>query len=376
MNTEIVVIPDGTTGIGPMILDANLFRWMEKKDPDFPGEYSLCQYSHIGKLVIPASVDIPHDDRYSPFASYKQRGFVWNYPTEWKAVRIDSIENHSPHLVVEDGVLYSADKSRLIYCFEQKTSFVVPQSVTTIEPFAFCMQENLKRIVLHNDITSICDAAFMACRALKEVVIPKYIKEISCDCFDGCTSLIKVVLPDGLERIGYCAFRQCKSLKHIDLPDTLKEIDSFEGCSSLREIEIPAGVEVIRGFMFCDSLRKVILHKGVRLISSYAFRNCDNLKEINFPEGLERIGARAFYPASLRHLVFPSTLKEIESEAFYHNKRLRSVEFKSVVENIDLAAFACCPLLFRKFISKPKDMDIADNVFVEDPGLDKYGFWD
>lgn len=160
--------------------------------------------------------------------------------------------------------------------------------MTTIEPFAFCMQESLKKIVLHNGITSICGAAFMACSALKEVVIPKYIKEISCDCFDGCTSLMKVVLPDGLERIG----------------------------------------------------------------------------------------ARAFYPASLSRVVFPASLNEIESEAFYHNKRLRSIEFKSKVENIDLAAFACCPLLFRNFITKPEDMDIADNVFVEDPGLDKYGFWD
>lgn len=376
MNTEIVVIPDGTTGIGPMILDANLFRWMEKKDPDFPGEYSLCQYSHIGKLVIPASVDIPHDDRYSPFASYKQRGFVWNYPTEWKAVRIDSIENHSPHLVVEDGVLYSADKSRLIYCFEQKTSFVVPQTVSVIEPFALCGQKRLKQIVMHDGIASVCDAAFMACSKLQEVEIPKYIKEIPCDCFDGCTSLKKVVLPNGLECIRNCAFRQCKSLKQIDLPDTLKEVNSFEGCSSLREIEIPAGVEEISGFLFCDSLRKVVLHEGVRRIGSYAFRYCNHLKEINFPEGLECIGARAFYPASLSRLLFPASLKKIESEAFYHNNRLRSIEFKSKVENIDLAAFACCPFLFKGGISKPEDMNFADNVFVEDPGLDKYGFWD
>ena len=118
MKTETVVIPDGTTSVAPMLLDSNLYRWMEKKETVFPSEFSLCQYSHIGKLVIPGSVDIPHNDRYSPFASYWQRGFVWNHPTEWKAVRIDHIENHSPYLVIEDGVLYSDGKSRLIYCFE------------------------------------------------------------------------------------------------------------------------------------------------------------------------------------------------------------------------------------------------------------------
>ena len=84
MKTYIVVLLDGTTSIAPMVLDANLFKWMEKKEPESPNEFSLSQYSRIGKLVIPSSVDISHNDRYSPFASYRQRGFVWNHPTEWK----------------------------------------------------------------------------------------------------------------------------------------------------------------------------------------------------------------------------------------------------------------------------------------------------
>ena len=375
---ERVVIPKSVTRMAPMMLDPNNRTWRKKKNENIPEEFPLYQYGRIGTLVIPASIEILHDDRYSPFASYKQRGFVWNHPTEWQKIHIRKIKNDSPHLLVEEGVLYSADKSRLIYCFEEKSSFVVPQSVTTIEPYAFCLQKGLKEVVLHDGITTIGDAAFMACSALKEVVIPKQIKKIPDDCFDGCTSLCEVTLPDGLECIGYCAFRQCKSLKAIQLPAGLKYVRGFEGCSALREIVIPASIERIESFsfMFCDSLHKVVLHKGVKRIDGYAFRYCDNLKEINFPEGLEYIGDRAFYPASLSRLSFPASLQEIGSEAFYHNGKLHFVEFKSNVAKIGQAAFACCPLLFEKFIRKPDDMEIKDDVFIQDTTFDKFCFWD
>lgn len=371
-----IVIPKGITRIAPMMPDPNCRTWRRKKNDNLPEEFPLYQYGRIGTLVIPASIDIPHDDRYSPFASYKQRAFVWNHPTEWQKIHIRKIKNNSPHLSVEDGVLYSADKSRLIYCFEEKTSFVVPQSVTTIEPYAFCLQKGLKKLVLHDGITSIGDAAFMACSALEEVVIPKQIKKIPSDCFDGCTSLFKVILPDELECIGYCAFRQCRALKEIQLPQKLKYVRGFEGCSALKEIEIPASVENVEDFMFCTSLRRVVLHEGVKRINDYAFRYCENLEEINFPKGLTYIGPRAFYPASLERLVFPTSLQEIGSEAFYYNSKLRYLEFSSNVGKIGQAAFACCHQSLVKNICKPDGMHIDKNVFIQDTSLDKFCFWD
>lgn len=369
-----VIIPQGTQRLAPMLLDSNMRRGKEKSDSH--EEFPLYQYRRIGTLVIPESLDIPHSDGKSPFASYKQRGFVWNHPTEWEKIRISSIKNNSPHLTINDGVLYSADKTRLIYCFEEKSSFAVPSTVTTIEPYAFCLQKKLQRIELHDGITSIGDAAFMACQSLIEISIPKQIKRISRDTFDGCTSLCNVSLPDGLEVIDIAAFRQCKSLKEIRLPDSLRVVRGFEGCSALREIEIPSGVEHISDFLFCRGLRKVILHEGVKSIDDYAFRYCDNLSEINLPDGLEHIGVRAFYSSSISKLDFPATLKKIGSEAFYYNEKLHSINFKSNVAKIDQAAFACCPLLLKARIRKPKEMKIKDNVFIQDTTYDKFYFWD
>lgn len=371
---ESVVIDEGFTHIAPMLLDLDGSK-KDNGDKTFKEEFPLYKYDRIDTLIIPSSIDIPHSEMNSVFADMEQRDSVSNWPTKCKRIHISKIENHSPNLLVEDGVLYSMDKSRLIYCFEDKSSFVVPQSVTTIEPFAFCLQKKLEKIVLHDGIASIGTSAFLACSSLKDIVIPKKIKRITWGCFDGCTSLCNVLLPEGLESISHYAFGRCKSLQEIKLPSTLKEIDGFEGCSSLKEIEIPSGVERIDGFMFCESLKKVVLNQGVKSIADYAFRFCNSLSKINFPDGLKNIGPRAFYPSSLKRLSFPTSLREIGSEAFYHNNKLIYVKFRSNV-NIDQAAFACCPLLFRQCVHKPVTMQIKDNVFIYDSGLDKFGFWD
>ena len=374
MYVEQVIIPEGVQQLAPMI-----FETERRKDENQAAEYPLYKHDRIGTLVFPGSLDIPQDDCLSPFASYVQRAFVWNGPTKCQKIRITHIDNHSPNFVIEDGVLYSSDRTRLIYCFVEKSSFVVPKSVTIIGPFAFCLQKSLRMIYLHDGITTICTAAFMACRSLTQIVIPKQVKNINCDTFDGCTSLCNVTIPDGAESIEHNAFRGCRSLSQITLPNSLKTIYGFEGCSSLREIDIPAGVENISGFMFCDSLRKVTLHRGVKRIDGYAFRYCGSLSEINFPEGLEEIGDRAFMPSydgtnGLTKIVFPSTLRKIGVEAFYYNCKLRSVEFHSNIKEMGEAAFARCSSL--EVIDKPNEMKINDNVFIQDKGLDKWGFWD
>lgn len=328
-------------------------------------------YDNIGVLHIPKSLQIETLFE-SPFASYEQRPFVCARPTVCFKVQISEINNQSDYITLKDGVLYSKDMSRLIFCWQEKEHFTVPQSVRAIEPFAFCLQTKLRAIELHDNITSIGNAAFMDCGSLERIVIPSSVTEIKSDTFDGCVSLKEVLLHDGITQIGSHAFRHCEALRGIVLSRKLKAMDSFECCYSLCEIDIPYSVEEIRGFMFCRNLRKVKLHCGVRKISGYAFRYCENLRNIDFPEGLEVIGTRAFYPSNIKKAVFPASLKKIEAEAFYHNKMLWHLKFQSNVE-VEKCAFACCPIIRT---NKPDTMIFGDNVFSQDTTFDKYAFWD
>lgn len=332
----------------------------------------LCKkYSNIGALHLHKCLRIEMQYE-SPFATYEQRPYVCVAPTKCFKVQISEIDNQSDHITLKDGVLYSKDMSRLIFCWQEKELFSVPQSVKVIEPFAFCLQTRLRYIELHDDIISIGNAAFMGCEALEHIVIPRSVMEIKSDTFDGCISLKKVELHDAITEIGSHAFRHCEALQDIILPRNLKYLNSFECCYSLHEIDIPSSVKDIDGFMFCNNLRKVILHSGVRKIRDYAFRFCKRLATINFPEGLETIGIRAFYPSNMVRAVFPNSLKRIGAEAFYHNERLLYIKFLSNASVGD-CAFACCPIIR---IKKPDDMVFGDKVFEQDTSYDKFAFWD
>ena len=332
----------------------------------------LCKkYSNIGELHLPKCLRIEMQYE-SPFATYEQRPYVCAAPTKCFKVQISEIDNQSDHITIKDGVLYSKDMSRLIFCWQEKEYFSVPQSVKVIEPFAFCLQKRLRNIELHSDIISIGNAAFMGCEALGHIVIPRSVMEIKSDTFDGCISLKKVELHDAITEIGSHAFRHCEALQDIILPQSLQYLNSFECCYSLREIDIPSSVKEIGGLMFCGNLRKVILHNGVREIRDYAFRFCKRLATINFPEGLETIGIRAFYPSNMVRAVFPNSLKRIGAEAFYHNERLLYIKFLSNASVGD-CAFACCPIIR---IKKPDDMVFGDKVFEQDTSYDKFAFWD
>ena len=332
----------------------------------------LCKkYSNIGVLHLPKSLRIEMQYE-SPFASYEQRPYVCAAPTKCFKVKISEIDNQSDYITLKDGVLYSKDMSRLIFCWQEKEMFYVPQSVKVIEPFAFCLQTRLRNIELHDDIISIGNSAFMGCEALEHIIIPRSVMEIKSDTFDGCISLKRVELHDEITQIGRNAFRHCEALHDIILPRNLKYLNSFECCYSLHKIDIPSSVKEIGGFMFCGNLRKVILHNGVRKIRDYAFRFCKRLATINFPEGLETIGIRAFYPFNMVRAVFPNSLKRIGAEAFYHNERLLYIKFLSNASVGD-CAFACCPIIR---IKKPDDMVFGDKVFEQDTSYDKFAFWD
>jgi len=362
--TDEVVIPDGTK----QLLGDNPNYYHELQE----GEVALFDYEHIGTLHIPETLDVP-SDKPNPFATYKQIPFVSAAPVKCKPIRVDRIENKSPHLIVEDGVIYNADKTRLIYCFEEKTTFIVLSTVRVIGSRAFCGQEKLERIEMHDGICEIGSAAFIGCSSLKSVRIPKAVKEIGWLVFAGCTSLTDIKLHDGITALYNDAFLHCDALEKIDLPDSIEKMDSFTCCFSLQEIRIPPKVKRVGGFTLCRSLKKVILPDGVEEISSYAFRYCYALEEINFPEGLKVIGARAFYPTAIKKIVFPTALEHIGCEAFYHCGSLRSVTFKSVVKDIEEAAFACTNC---RCLKMPEGMKIDNNVFAQNTTLDKFRFWD
>lgn len=98
-----------------------------------------------------------------------------------------------------------------------------------------------------------------------DVEIPTKTKMIRHGIFEGRDDILSVVIPDSVTGIGGHAFAYCTNLKTVKMSMgiTVVGYDAFENCSSLTQIDF-------KSFM----------------LGSYehAFRGCDNLEDLIFPE--------------------------------------------------------------------------------------------
>ena len=101
------------------------------------------------------------------------------------------------------------------------------------------------------------------------------------------------------------------------------------------EITIPDGVERIRKQAFFGSkINKVIFPDSLVRLQKEAFYGCENLKEIDFGNGIEQIGGDGsqdiFSGCAFEKLVFPPQVKEIGINAFYSCRNCRKSSSKMV----------------------------------------------
>ena len=95
-----------------------------------------------------------------------------------------------------------------------------------------------KTFIIPDSVTKINFYAFNDCKSLKEITIPDSVTEIGNSAFDGCENLKGITIPDSVTKIGIDAFYGCESLKDITIPKSVTEIGNgaFYGCTNLKEI--------------------------------------------------------------------------------------------------------------------------------------------
>ena len=198
------------------------------------------------------------------------------------------LHNKSKAFVYEDNVLFNKDKTTIISYRSKETSYIIPDSVTSIGTQAFRGNESLKNIIIPNSVTSIGTYAFALCTSLKSITIPSSVVAIDGNPFCGChadvfneskaflyeenvlfnkdkTTLISYraketnyTIPTSVTRIGKNAFGRCETLKSITIPNSVTTIGRYAlvNCTSLTSINIPESVTSIEmgAFYGCDSL--------------------------------------------------------------------------------------------------------------------------
>lgn len=247
----------------------------------------------------------------------------------------------------------------------------IPSTVTEIGSSAFKECTALTTFTLPNSLTRIDRQAFTHCNSLASVVIPGQVQEIGEQAFYCCESLTTVVIHPGVTKIGEEAFARCTSLVSVVIPDTVTEIAgrAFCGCTKLAQVTIPASVERIGPLAFKNCNIIQLDHPCLRIenglaLSSGAVEYCAaQLSKAVIPQGVTKIGARAFYRCeTLVEVDIPDTVTEIADCAFNYCPSLAQLALPLGITRIGERTFAGCRSLSQ--VSIPDSVtEIADFAF-------------
>ena len=160
-------------------------------------------------------------------------------------------EEH-PFFQVTDGIVYSKDQKRLIYCppYLMLQSFQVPEGVESIERYAFSGQKYVTSISLPSSVKRLGKGAFSHCKKLVSVHLSDALTKIPKYAFYQCTSLYHVDGGRCLQSIGAAAFQRCP-LQDFSLPDTLRRIGEEAFWRSEACLYLPGRVTAIGKEAFC-----------------------------------------------------------------------------------------------------------------------------
>ena len=170
-----------------------------------------------------------------------------------------------------DGIIYDSEMTSVLKVTPSATgSYVMPETVTSIEPFAF-ENSKLTAVALSPRVTEIMYGTFCNASALEEITIPNSVQWISEWAFEGCTGLKKVHVTD----LVYWTGIQFNSnpLSYAN--------DLYLNGDKITDLVIPETVTSISYNAFAGaSFESVTLPNTVEMIEEGAFADCENLKAV------------------------------------------------------------------------------------------------
>ncbi len=299
----------------------------------------------------------------------------------------------------ENGVLFNKNKTTLVLYPLGKTedTYTIPDSVESIEKYAFYECTALTSIVIPNSVRTLGESAFYGCINLIALSIPVSLDSVSSNehpAFEGCIGIIgviftgtenwypygpsksdasyykntpwqlsgsvleSIIISDEVKSIGDHAFEGCSKLNSVTFRSSPTYLGSsaFRACTSLETVVLPDSLTSIgeSAFFECTGLKSVTLPTSLIWIGDDAFYGCNNLESVifngknkeNTDFNLESIGDNAFgYCSSLKSIAIPDSVTFIGSRAFYLCTALKSVTIGNSVENIGAFAFYECTSL-------------------------------
>ena len=199
--------------------------------------------------------------------------------------------------------------------------------------------------VLHKDDKGVAIIAYKG--RSKEVRLPEKATKLSSEVFNHNTEIEKVVIPSTLEEIEEYSFASCSFLGTVvfEPHSKIKWIpnECFYSCTSLQEINLPESLISInaRAFCYCTHLSKITIPDMVGAIGPFAFCHTA-IDTITLPENILGLSHCCFQESSLRSIVLPKEMADIHHSAFFRCVKLEQVTLPKDLNKIAPHVFEGC----------------------------------
>ena len=313
-----------------------------------------------------------------------------------KSLTAITVDAENPNYSVDEyGVLFNKDKTVLIQypCGSPLTEYTIPDSVKTVQTYAFNKSANLQTVTIPLSVTTIENRAFDETPNLKNIIYkgtkedwetrvtfdedknaklkynliafePTDVENVTTICGDNITWSLnlnngkmvisgtgdmydfeyndcpwinyrdyikEVVISEGVTRIGSYAFYYCKNLKTIAIPSTVTSIggDVFSICSSLESITVDSDNPA-----YSNDEYGVLFNKDKTILVKYPQNGAQT--EYTVPSTVETIGYEAFYSCNnLKKIVLNDGVTTISYGAFVGCGKLESLTIPTTVTTTD-----------------------------------------
>ena len=407
-NLSEIIIPNTVTKIGNYAFDGlNYCKNLTKISfPDSIEDYNALGCTGIKILNAGSGIKNIEDS--------------WQLYSYYDELEELNIPESNPYYSSVDGVVFNKDKTKLVLYpgGRQQKTYTVPDTVKTIAKNAFCGNENISEIILPDGLTTIESSAFSGCKNLSKVNIPVSAVSVPESAFSG-TLLEQNGLPEGItgldtlldeslteftvpksvnsiqvtgEYAGYVGttrniFQNSKVLEKIDVEEGNQYFTSVDGVLYSKDMTrliaypinkagdtytLPETVKEICGGSFQNNkhLSEVIIPNGATAIGVDAFHT-SNIKKIDIPESVAKIGMQAFsHCEQLEEVVLSGKISQLKESTFYGCKNLKTITLPDTLTSMEWGPFCGCESLTE--VELPAGLtNISDSAFKETSSLKK-----
>ena len=278
------------------------------------GKEAFSSCPSLTSVTIPESVKSIGDGAFSSCPSLTKTNYTGDI-AGWCNIGFD------------DGGANPIYYSHNLYINDQEIKdLVIPNSVKSIEDYAFLGCSSMTSVTIGESVTSIGEFAFSVCSSLTSVTIGESVTRIHDAAFNQCSSLISVTIPNSVTSIGRNAFRDCSSLTSVTIGESVTSIGeyAFYGCSSLTKTNYTGDIAGWCKIEFGDYDTNPMYY------SHNFYINDQEIKDLVIPNNVTSIGYAAFvYCSSLTSVTIGESVTHIGNGAFWFCSSLSSVTINS-----------------------------------------------